>query len=75
MGIEWKVVKDLVYLRFVYRSKAITPCMFTDVIEIRVFKDAVVLLIREDRVIFEEKLFGLRRDPRMVDDEIMPSSR
>ena len=74
-GIEWKVVKDLVYLQFVYRSKAITPCMFTDVIEIRVLEDAVVLLIREGRVISEEKLFGLRLDPRMVDDEIMPSSR
>ena len=43
-GIEWKVVKDLVYLQFVYRSKAITPCMFIDVIEIRVLEDAVVLL-------------------------------
>ena len=51
-GIEWKVVKDLIYFQFVYRSKAITPCMFTDVIEIRVLEDAVVLLIREGRVIF-----------------------
>ena len=49
--------------------------MFIDVIEIRVLEDAVVLLIREGQVIFEEKLFGLRLDPRMVDDEIMPSSR
>ena len=49
--------------------------MFTDVIEIRVLEDAVVLLIREGRVISEEKLFGLQLDPRMVDDEIMPSSR
>ena len=69
------MVKDLVYLQFVYRSKAITPCMFTDVIEIHVLEDAMVLLIREGRVIFEEKLFGLRLDPRLVDDEIMPSSR
>ena len=68
-------MKDLVYLQFVYRSKAITPCMFIDVIEIRVLEDVVVLLIREGWVIFEEKLFGLRLDPRLVDDEIKPSSR
>ena len=74
-GIDWKVVKDLIYLQFVYCSKAITPCMFIDVIEICVLEDAVVLLIREGRVISEEKLFGLRLDPRLVDDEIMPSSR
>ena len=74
-GIDWKVVKDLVYLQFVYLSKAITPCMFTNVIEIRVLEDAVVLLIRESRVISEENLFVLRLDPRLVDDEIMPSSR
>ena len=49
--------------------------MFTDVIQIRGLEDAVVLLIREGRVISKEKLFGLRLDPRLVDDEIMPSSR
>ena len=69
------MVKDLVYLQFVYLSKAITPCMFTDVTDIRVLEDAVVLLIKDGRVISEEKLFGLRLDPRLVDDEIMPSSR
>ena len=58
-GIEWKVVKDLVYLQFVYRSKTITPCIFIDVIKIRVLEDAVVLLIREGLVISKEKLFGL----------------
>ena len=49
--------------------------MFTNVIDIRVLEDAMVLLIREGQVISEEKLFGLRLDPRLVDDEIMPSSR
>ena len=49
--------------------------MFTDVFQIYGLEDAVVLLIREGRVIAEEKLFGLRLDPRVVDDKIMPSSR
>ena len=44
-------------------------------IQILGIEDAVVLLIREGRVISEEKLFGLRLDPRLVDDEVMPSSR
>ena len=68
-------MKDLVYLQFVYRSNVITPCMFMDVIQIRGLEDAVVLLIREGQVLSEEKLFGLRLDPRLVDDEVMPSSR
>ena len=74
-GFEWKVVKDLVYLQFVYRSKAVTPCMFIDVIQILGIEDAVILLIREGRIISEEKLFGLQLNLRLVDDEVMPSSR
>ena len=66
------MVKDLIYLQFVYHSKAITPCMFMDVIQIRGLEDAIVLFNREGRVISEEKLFGLRR---LVDDEVIPSSR
>ena len=49
--------------------------MFTDVIRLIDVDDAIVVLIREGQDESEERAFGLRLDPKLVNDDIMPNSR